>query len=87
MPIFIVMTLAATKLPHYIVFIWPAMALAVGGTIVAAKQDGLTERDRMWLRRGVWFFGLFAIVTTLVLMIGPWFVEIPGLRGQVWHRV
>ena len=79
-PIFIVMTLAATKLPHYIVFIWPAMALAVGGTIVAAKQDGLTERDRMWLRRGVWFFGLFAIVTTLVLMIGPWLVEIPGLR-------
>ncbi len=78
--IFILMTLAATKLPHYIIFIWPAMALMVGGTIVAAQQGVLTERDRMWLRRGVWFFGPFAIATALVLMIGPWFVKIPGLR-------
>jgi 4-amino-4-deoxy-L-arabinose transferase-like glycosyltransferase len=79
-PIFIVMTLAATKLPHYIIFIWPAMALMVGGTIVAAQQNVLAERDKVWLRRGVWFFGPFAIATALVLMIGPWFVKIPGLR-------
>ncbi len=78
--IFILMTLAATKLPHYILFTWPAMALMVGGTIVAAQQEVLTERDRIWLRRGVWFFGPFALLTALVLMIGPWFVKIPGLR-------
>ncbi len=80
MPIFIIMTLAATKLPHYIIFIWPAMALMVGGTIVAAQQNVLTERDKIWLRRGVWFFGPFAMVTVLLLMAGPWFVKIPGLR-------
>jgi 4-amino-4-deoxy-L-arabinose transferase-like glycosyltransferase len=79
-PIFIIMTLAATKLPHYILFIWPAMALMVGGTIVAAQHNVLTERDRIWLRRGVWSFGPFAIAAALVLMIGPWFVKIPGLR-------
>ncbi len=79
-PIFILMTLAATKLPHYIIFIWPGLALAVAGTISAAEQNILTARDRIWLRRGVWFFSPFALLTALVLMIGPWFVKIPGLR-------
>jgi 4-amino-4-deoxy-L-arabinose transferase-like glycosyltransferase len=79
-PTFIMMTLAVTKLPHYILFIWPALALAVAGTIVAENQNRLTERDRIWLRRGVWFFGPPAIAMAFGLMIGPWFVQIPGLR-------
>jgi len=79
-PTFIIMSLAATKLPHYILFIWPALALAVAGTIVADQQNRLTERDKIWLRRGVWFFGPLAIAMALGLIIGPWFIEIPGLR-------
>jgi 4-amino-4-deoxy-L-arabinose transferase-like glycosyltransferase len=51
----ILMTLAATKLPHYILFAWPAMAVMVGGTIAAAGKDSLNERDRKWLRGGIWF--------------------------------
>jgi len=79
-PIVIIMTLAATKLPHYVLFIWPALALAVAGTIVAAQQNKVSAGDRIWLRRGVWFFGPLAITGALVLMIAPWFLEIPGLR-------
>jgi len=79
-PTFIIMSLAATKLPHYILFIWPALALAVAGTIIAEQQNRLTERDKIWLRRGVWFFGPLAIAMALGLMIGPWFIQIPGLR-------
>ena len=79
-PTFILMTLAATKLPHYILFIWPALALAVAGTIDAAQQDKLIERDKIWLRRGVWFFGPLAIVIALGLMAGPWFLQLPGAR-------
>jgi 4-amino-4-deoxy-L-arabinose transferase-like glycosyltransferase len=79
-PIFIMMSLAATKLPHYVLFIWPALALAVAGTIVAAQQNKLSAGDRIWLRRGVWFFGPLAITGALVLMLAPWFLEIPGLR-------
>jgi len=79
-PIFIIMTLAATKLPHYILFIWPGLALAAGGTIVAAQQNTLSARDRTWLRRGVWFFAPLAIALSLGLMIGPWFLPFPGLR-------
>ena len=78
--IVVIMTLAVTKLPHYVLFIWPALALAVAGTIVAAQQNTLTARDRIWLRRGVWFFGPLAVAVALGLMVGPWFLKIPGLR-------
>lgn len=79
-PPFIVMSLAATKLPHYIVFIWPALSLIVGGTIVAARTGALTPRDRDWLRGGIWFFGPLAAILGGGLILGPWFVPIPGLR-------
>jgi 4-amino-4-deoxy-L-arabinose transferase-like glycosyltransferase len=78
--IVVIMTLAATKLPHYVLFVWPALALAVAGTLVAARQNTLTARDRACLRRGVWLFGPLAIAAVLALMIAPWFLEIPGLR-------
>jgi 4-amino-4-deoxy-L-arabinose transferase-like glycosyltransferase len=51
----ILMTLVATKLPHYILFAWPAMAVMTGATIVASGQNVLSEHDRKWLRGGVWF--------------------------------
>jgi 4-amino-4-deoxy-L-arabinose transferase-like glycosyltransferase len=78
-PCVILMTLAATKLPHYIIFIWPALSLAVAGTISAAKKNRLIPRDIAWLRRGVWFFGPQALIMSLFLMIAPFFIPIPGL--------
>jgi len=53
----VLMTLVATKLPHYILFAWPAMAVMTGATIVASGQNVLSEHDRKWLRGGVWFLG------------------------------
>jgi 4-amino-4-deoxy-L-arabinose transferase-like glycosyltransferase len=53
----VLMTIAATKLPHYILFAWPAMAVMTGATIVASGQNVLNERDRKWLRGGIWFSG------------------------------
>lgn len=79
-PIFIIMTLAATKLPHYILFIWPALSLAIAGTIIAAQQDRLADIDKIWLRRGIWFLGPPVICMASALMIAPWFLQIPGLR-------
>ena len=78
--IFTIMTLAVTKLPHYILFILPALALAVAGTIIAAEQNRLTSRDHKWLRRGVWFFGPLAIAIAIGLTIGPYYFPIAGLR-------
>ncbi|MBE3144677.1 MAG: glycosyltransferase family 39 protein, partial [Planctomycetes bacterium] len=53
----VLMTLAATKLPHYILFVWPAMAVMVGGTITVTGKNIFNEQDKKWLRGGVWFLG------------------------------
>ena len=79
-PAVILMTLAATKLPHYILFIWPALALATAGTIVAAEDHRLAECNRKWLRGGIWFFGPVAAGGSLALMVGPWFLPVGRLQ-------
>ena len=81
LPLLVVATLAATKLPHYVLPIWPALALAVGATIQAWGDGRLSERDRRWLRRGVWPFGIVGVTGGLAAMIGPWFLPVPGLAG------
>ena len=79
-PIFIIMSLAATKLPHYILFIWPALSLISAAVISLAKQGKLADIDIVWLRRGNWFFVPVAFAIAFALIIAPWFVQIPGLR-------
>lgn len=61
-PVFLMFTLVATKLPHYVLPLWPALALAVAGTLEAARQGRLAPRDERWLRRGVWFFAPVALL-------------------------
>jgi 4-amino-4-deoxy-L-arabinose transferase-like glycosyltransferase len=76
--IVVIMTLVATKLPHYILFIWPALALAVGGTLAAASQGRLADADRRWLRGGVWFFGPVAGAMAIGLLAAPFVLHLPG---------
>ena len=84
--ILLLMSLAATKLPHYILFIWPALALITAATIEAAQSlpvehigqarlGGLTERDKKWLRGGVWFFGPVAFVLAAACFAGPFILQ------------
>lgn len=78
--VFIIMTLVITKLPHYVLFIWPAMALAVAGTILAEERNALSAQEQVWLRRGVWLFAPVAAAGALGLIVGPWFAQIQALR-------
>jgi len=78
-PVFVIMSLAATKLPHYILFIWPALAIAVAATIDAERQNIFTAQDRKWLRGGVWFFGSVAVGAAIGLLIAPHFLHAPAL--------
>jgi 4-amino-4-deoxy-L-arabinose transferase-like glycosyltransferase len=75
----VLMTLAATKLPHYILFAWPAMAVITGATIVASGQNVLNERDRKWLRGGVWFFGPIGLGIAASLIGIGYFTKSNGL--------
>ena len=78
-PIIGLMSLAATKLPHYILFVWPALSLLVAGVIGLIQRGDLAERDRIWLRKGIWFFVPLPALAGLLLIIGPWFLHVPGL--------
>jgi 4-amino-4-deoxy-L-arabinose transferase-like glycosyltransferase/membrane-associated phospholipid phosphatase len=79
LPTFIFMSLVSTKLPHYILPIWPAFSLAVAGMIIAAEQGMLTSRDLAWLKFGRWLFGIIGFLGGAVLVVGPWFVPAFGL--------
>ena len=77
---FILVSILKTKLPHYILFIWPGLALSVAATIAAQQNNTLTNRDRKWLRGGVWFFGTAAVMIAAGLIAGPWFTQVKMLR-------
>ena len=75
----VLMTIAATKLPHYILFAWPAMAVMTGAVIVTSGQNVLNERDRKWLRGGVWFLGPVGLGIAAGLIGVGYFIKIAGL--------
>jgi len=75
----VIMTLAATKLPHYIIFIWPALALLSAAVIAAFQKGVLTERDAGWLSRGNWFFVPVGLAVGAGLIAAPFFMKIPSL--------
>jgi len=82
--IVVIMTLVATKLPHYILFTWPAMALAVGGTLAAASQGKLADVDRNWLRGGIYFFGPVAGGLVVTFLAAPLWLHLRGAIVPFW---
>ncbi len=75
----IIMTFAATKLPHYIISIWPALAIGSAAMIFNQLARRLSPQDIFWLKCGVWFFVPVGVLIGLALMIGSWFAPIPNL--------
>ena len=82
--IVVIMTLVATKLPHYVLFTWPALALAVGGTLAAAAQGKLADIDRNWLRGGIYFFGPVAGGAVVAFLAAPLWLHLPGAILPFW---
>lgn len=83
-PTLIIMTLVATKLPHYILPIWPALALAVAATIDAQRHGALADRDLRWLRHGAWFAAVGAALIGVGLMVLPRWLPAAGLLPWAW---
>jgi 4-amino-4-deoxy-L-arabinose transferase-like glycosyltransferase len=82
-PAFVLMTLAATRLPHYLLPVWPALALAVAGTLEAERRGELAARDRAWLRRGAWLLApLVALAATAAVGLALLLLD-----GGAWRFV
>jgi 4-amino-4-deoxy-L-arabinose transferase-like glycosyltransferase/membrane-associated phospholipid phosphatase len=79
-PIVLFMSFVSTKLPHYILPIWPALSLSVAGTISLAERGGLSAKDLKWFVRGRRLFVGIGILCGTALLVGPWFVPALGLN-------
>ncbi len=72
LPLLILMSLFATKLPHYVMPLWPALAIMCALMLQHAHNNPMPEWDHRWLRGGVWFFAPIALGLGLLLTLGPW---------------
>jgi len=69
-PTFILMSCVATKLPHYILPVFPALAIVTAAAIshLTRNPEGLSKADRFWMQKGgtcyfpiIWFSGIALI--------------------------
>jgi 4-amino-4-deoxy-L-arabinose transferase-like glycosyltransferase len=61
-------SLAATKLPHYVLPIFPALAMLAAAGLAAYRQGRLSEKDRDWLRGGAFFHGAVAALAASAIV-------------------
>lgn len=69
LPTVIFMSLVATKLPHYILPTYPALAMVIGCVVVRARRADLPDLAGWW-RSGLWIFvpGMIAVVGGLAFL-------------------
>jgi 4-amino-4-deoxy-L-arabinose transferase-like glycosyltransferase len=76
---FVLMSLIATRLPHYLLPVFPPLALCVAWTVAAARDGRLAARDRAWLAAGAW---VLALVAAALLATLAWIARAePALRA------
>jgi 4-amino-4-deoxy-L-arabinose transferase-like glycosyltransferase len=73
-PTWIVFELVPTKLPHYLLPIYPALALLAGGALIAAARTGAVERWRWptWIVLALWVAVALALACGLVALPILW---------------
>ena len=77
-PLFILMTVVATKLPHYILPVWPALAILAAITIEEADGPEVDPALRRWMQRGIWLFGAVGGLLSIALRPPPGFCRLKG---------
>jgi 4-amino-4-deoxy-L-arabinose transferase-like glycosyltransferase len=74
-PSWIVFELVMTKLPHYVLPLYPAIAILIAGVV---DQDALSRR--LWLQRGtVWWFLITLALAALTVTANVYFGQRAGL--------
>jgi 4-amino-4-deoxy-L-arabinose transferase-like glycosyltransferase/membrane-associated phospholipid phosphatase len=80
LPVIILMSLVATKLPHYILPAWPAVAIAAALGLQRARDEGKAGNDTLAARLGLGLFLLVGILLGLGLVSAPWALPVFGVR-------
>jgi 4-amino-4-deoxy-L-arabinose transferase-like glycosyltransferase/membrane-associated phospholipid phosphatase len=79
-PVILLMSLVATKLPHYILPAWPALAIATALGLQRAMSEGLAGNRTLAARIGLGLFLLVGLSLGLALISVPWFLPVFGVR-------
>jgi len=74
-PTFVVMSLVATKLPHYVLPIWPALAIVVARSVVDVPQ----QLHAGWLKPGKILLLISGAIGCAGLLIAPFALNLKGL--------
>ncbi|MFG0247260.1 MAG: ArnT family glycosyltransferase [Phycisphaeraceae bacterium JB051] len=72
-PTFILMSVVATKLPHYILPVFPALAIVTAAAIseLTRNPKGLSEKDWFWMEKGGTCYFPLMWFSTIALIGGP----------------
>ncbi|MFA5206109.1 MAG: glycosyltransferase family 39 protein, partial [Lentisphaeria bacterium] len=77
---FILMSLVATKLPHYILACLAGLSVAVAALMVARTLRSPQPEDECWTRRGAWLFAPVGYLLGMALLLAPWWLPLPSAR-------
>ncbi|QQE12756.1 glycosyltransferase family 39 protein [Planctomycetota bacterium] len=79
----IMFSLVATKLPHYVAPIFPALAIMIAAAIVARVKGDSPDEENGWLMTGVWLFNIFVGAAVLGGIAAPWVLQ-QGKVGYIY---
>lgn len=79
-PVLVLMSAVATKLPHYILPAWPALAIACALAVRQASREGRAGNRTAAARTGAALFLLVGTALGCGLMIAPWCLPVFGIR-------
>lgn len=71
-PVILLMSVVATKLPHYILPAWPALAMAAAWGLTQATRTGRSGNQSVAARIGLGLFLTIGSILGLGLMVAPW---------------
>lgn len=82
LPVIVLMSLVATKLPHYILPVWPALALLAALKFKQSLTAPAPAQRGAGARAGRWLCGLVGSVLGIGLVVAPWFIPVFGIKVQ-----
>lgn len=80
-PVILLMSAVATKLPHYILPAWPALAMATALGLEQANRTRRSGNDSWSAQIGLGLFLIVGAILGLGLMIAPWVMAKAALFG------